>query len=121
MGPIDVSSIVVRPTLASFSGREAESTVVWLRGEHDVCTVAELSATMAHATALDDGDLIVDLSGVAFMDAASLRVIMGTREHLAEHSRSLALRSPSTCARRLLDLCGLSNLLDPHPVEPAIS
>ena len=92
-------------------------TVVWLRGEHDVSTVAALSETMAGAMALDDCDLVVDLSEVQFMGAATIGVLVRARELLHSRSRSLVLRSPSRCARRILDLCGQGDLLEPHRAD----
>ena len=45
----------------AFPVADADRTVVWLRGEHDVSTVAALSQTMARAIALDDGEVPVVL------------------------------------------------------------
>jgi anti-sigma B factor antagonist len=101
----------------AFPVADADRTVVWLRGEHDVSTVAALSQTMARAIALDDGDLVIDLSGVQFMDAATVGVIIRARDFLELQSRSLALRAPSSCAARILDLCDLAELLEPRPVQ----
>ena len=39
----------------------------------------------------------------------------GPTDLLQRRSRSLIVRSPSSCARRVLDLCGLSHLLDLRP------
>ena len=101
----------------SSAGRDADNTVVWLRGEHDSATVDTLSEAMARAITLDDADLVVDLRGVEFMSAATLGVIARTRGLLRLQSRSLVLRSPSKCARQLLDLCGFAGLVDPHLVD----
>ena len=98
----------------AFPARDCDRTVVWLRGEHDVSTVAALSQTMARAIALDDGDLVIDLSGVDFMDAATVGVIVRARDFLELQSRSLTLRAPSTCAARVLDLCDLADVREPH-------
>lgn len=117
MALTESSSVTASRGLASHEGRDADRTVVWLRGEHDISTVAGLSETMARAIALDDADLVVDLSGVQFMDASTIGVVIGARNFLRPRSRSLALRSPSRCARRVLDLCGLAGLVDPGPVE----
>lgn len=107
-------------SLVSLSGGEDDRTVVWLRGEHDASTVDTLSEVMARAMALDDADLVVDLSGVQFMGAATVRAIAQARECLRGRSRALVLRSPSTCARRLVELCGLGHLVDPDTaVVPA--
>jgi anti-anti-sigma factor len=117
MAPIESVSVTVsRRGPLAFARRDAARTVVWLRGEHDVSTVAALSETMARAIARDDANLVVDLSEVQFMGAATVGVIVRARELLRLRSRSLALRSPSRCARRILDLCGHADLLDPRPV-----
>ena len=104
-----------RRGLASLTGR----TVVLLRGEYDASAVTALSEAMARAIALDDADLVLDLSGVEFMDAATVRLIIRAREFLRLRSRSLTLRSPSTHARRVLDLCRLGDHLDRHPANAA--
>jgi anti-anti-sigma factor len=91
--------------------------VVWLRGDHDVSTVEALSETLAGAMALDDCDLVVDLSEVEFMGAATIGVLVRARELLRSRSRSLVLRSPSRCARRILDLCGQGDLLEPRRAD----
>jgi anti-anti-sigma factor len=118
MASIESLSVTVsRRDLSAFARRDAARTVVWLRGEHDVSTVAALSETMARAIAHDGADLVVDLSEVQFMGAATVGVIVRAREFLGLRSRSLVVRSPSRCARRILDLCGHSYLLDHRHVD----
>jgi anti-anti-sigma factor len=120
VAPVDISSVTVsRPHVTAFAGRNPDRTVVWLRGEHDASTVAALSEIMARAIALDDADVVVDLSDVQFMGAATVGVIIRAREFLRLRSRSLVLRSPSECARRILDVSGHADLLDPRPVDTA--
>ena len=115
MAPIEFSSVTVsRLHVTAFAGRNSDRTVVWLRGEHDVSTVAALSELMARAIALDDADVVVDLSDVQFMGAATVGVIIRAREFLRLRSRFLVLRSPSESARRIIDVCGHSDLLDPR-------
>jgi len=96
---------------------EATSAVVWLRGEHDISTLPALRATLLRAIGHDDADLTLDLSEVTFIDAATVGTIVRTREFLRFWSRSLALRSPSRCALRVLELCDLADLLDPGRSE----
>jgi anti-anti-sigma factor len=100
---------------ATLAERDLSRTVVLLRGEHDASTVTALSEVMARAIALNDADLVVDLSEVEFMGAATVRLIIRAREFLRLRTRSLTLRSPSTHAKRVLDLCGLDDHLDRHP------
>lgn len=53
------------------------------------------------------------------MDASTMGVIVQIHGHLQRRSRSLALRAPSTWPRRVLDICGLSGLIEPEPVDDA--
>jgi anti-anti-sigma factor len=98
---------------APVAGCEVDSTVVWLHGELGISTVTALSQTIARAMAFSRADLVVDLSGVQFMDAATIGVIIRARNDLELQFRSLMRRAPSKFARRVLELCGLTDLLDP--------
>jgi hypothetical protein len=73
---------------------------------------------LAWAVALDDADVVVDLSGVRFMGAETVGAIVAARNALLLQSRSLTLRSPSTWARRVIELFGMSGLIDPPTVAP---
>ena len=61
---------------AVFSGCEADRSVVWLRGAHDTSTVVALCMTVARAIALEDADLVIDLSEVTCMDATTVEVMV---------------------------------------------
>lgn len=98
-------------------GRGADHTVVRLRGEHDSSTTVEVTVALARVIALDDADVVIDLSGVEFMGAETIGIIVRTRDFLRSRSRSLVLRSPSRSARRVIDLCDLAELIDPHPTD----
>ncbi len=89
-------------------GREDGRTVVWVRGQHDAATSTALSQSLRGAAALDDGDLIVDLSGVDLMGGATVDVLVSTRAMLWRRLQLLALRAPSRSARLVLDLCAVA-------------
>jgi anti-anti-sigma factor len=91
---------------------DEKSTVVWLRGEHDAATAGDLSEAIARAIALDRADLIIDMSEVEFMSCATAGVLVRTQNFLRLRSRALTVRLPSSCARRVLGLCGLTGLID---------
>ncbi len=96
-------------------GTEAEPIVVWLRGEHDIATDAALCLTLARAIAPDSAGLVLDLSGVEFMGASTLGVIVRARELLRQWSASLTVRSPAAFVRRVISVCGLDDLLYGSP------
>jgi anti-anti-sigma factor len=119
VAPIESKAVTVLTRgQVSFAGLDADRTIVWLTGEHDVSTVAAVSESLARAIALDDADLVVDLSGVEFMGAALLNVILRAHAFLRLRSRSLTLRSPSPSAQRVIDVCVLHDLLQHHDINP---
>jgi anti-anti-sigma factor len=89
--------------------RAADDPIVWVSGEHDASTARELAENLAHAIAFGDGDVLVDLSGVWFMDASTIGVMLRADEYLRPRSRALAVRAPSLCASRVALLCGFAN------------
>jgi anti-anti-sigma factor len=90
---------------APFVSREAGRSVVWLAGEQDIATVSVLTETLTNVAALDDADLVIDMSAVSFIDTATLRALIHRRDVLQSRSRNLTLRAPSRCTQRLLALC----------------
>jgi len=105
VAPIECSSVTFS-RLTPFAGRKIDGTVVRLRGVHDGSTMDALTEILALAIGLDDADLTLDLSRVESMAVATVGVIIRSREFLRSRSRSLALRSPSLCARRTLKQAG---------------
>jgi anti-sigma B factor antagonist len=92
---------------------------VWVRGEHDAATQVQLSTALVEAAGLDGADIVVDLSGVTFMDASTIGTLVAARNRLRATARSLSVRAPSPPARRLLDVCGLERLIDEHSAPDA--
>lgn len=93
---------------------DRDRTVVRVSGDQDIANMSALSDALASATTAGDATVVVDLSGVTFMDASTLGAIVRARLVLESGSRSLIVRSPSPCARRLLDLCGFHDLTEPE-------
>ena len=56
--------------------------------------------------------IVLDLSGVEFMDSSSLRYLVQARGTLTEDGGSLELRNPSIAAHRLLTLADAEALLE---------
>jgi anti-anti-sigma factor len=92
--------------------RDGHRTVVWLTGSYDMVTVSGLADTLAAAVTRDSVDVIVDLSGMTFVDAVTLEVITRCKRILEAHGRSLVLRAPSRATRILLDVHGLVDLVE---------
>ncbi len=94
--------------------REEDRTVVWLSGAHDLVTVSAVTAALASAVSQDHADVIVDLSGVTFIDAVTTEVLTRCKRLLQAHTRGLVLRAPSPATRILLEVHGLVDLVEPE-------
>lgn len=96
--------------------------VVEVSGEVDLHTAPQLRAALEPAVAAagtDLPDLVVDLTGVGFLDSTGLGEIVGAHKALqAKHAR-LHLVSGNDRVRRLLTITGLDGVLAVHPDRAA--
>jgi anti-sigma B factor antagonist len=80
--------------------------VVWLSGEVDMARSEALGRGLD--VAIDgQGPLVVDLSGVTFMDSSGLRVLLVTSAFLGK--RGLVLRRPRRNVTRLLQIVDIDS------------
>jgi anti-sigma B factor antagonist len=87
------------------------ATVIHARGEIDIATCERLrDAIEPHLGPRQT--IVLDLSGVQFMDSSSLHVLERARGTLTADGGSLILRNPSEAARQLLTAAGAERLLD---------
>lgn len=94
----------------SHSGPDA---VVTVAGEIDPHTAAPLTEALDGLAGTDDLQRVVlDLSGVTFVDSSGLRVLLTARERFAERDIHFSLRAPSEPVRRLLEITDLLSRLD---------
>lgn len=98
--------------------REGDRMVVWLAGNLDTATAREVSRALATAIGRDDIDVVVDLGGVSFFDAATIRVLYRARTFLTARARAFSVRAPSACAGRVLAVCGLADLIEVVSSQP---
>jgi anti-sigma B factor antagonist len=104
---------VARVAAVVVSGGRLEPSIVVAHGEYDLSNSADLLACLERAISSNDAAVILDLSAVTFMDASTLGVIARANGLLEDESRTLVLRGPSSLARRIVHLCGLSHVLEP--------
>lgn len=86
--------------------------LIAVTGELDSSNVASLDAAIASITAERPQRLILDLSGLRFMDSAGISVLIGA----AAKVEAVHLRNPSPAVRRVIELTGLTGVL---PIEPS--
>ncbi|SNT63829.1 anti-anti-sigma factor [Streptosporangium subroseum] len=96
--------------------------VITVRGELDIIGKPLLCTRIDDALRTGDGPLVIDLSGVSFIDAQGLSALMVSRRHATELNRSLTLAGVSAAVRRLLQLTNLEDsfvmMASPDTVSP---
>jgi anti-sigma B factor antagonist len=86
-------------------------TLVSLVGEADVTNAAALRDALAAEVAKRPQTLIIDLSGLRFMDSSALHVILKANRTMDREGGVLALASPREPVARMLQLTAADQLL----------
>jgi anti-sigma B factor antagonist len=104
--------------------KEARCAVVTWRGELDAHDASRLRADLA--TAVEEAaDLsshprvVLDLTGVAFLDSTVLGTIVGALRRLREADGELVVVLPESPARRIFEITGLDHVLTIRPMRVA--
>jgi anti-sigma B factor antagonist len=87
------------------------SATVVLAGEIDIATAPAIRRFLMAAISGRDVHLAVDMSGVAFIGAAGIGVLVAAANRAREAGGSLSLLAPSPQVRRLLDVLHLDGIL----------
>jgi anti-anti-sigma factor len=87
------------------------SACLEISGELDVTTIPALTRQLARLADLRPGRLVIDLSGLAYLDCASASLLASTAA-LLPAGRSLVLASARPEVRRLLQVTGLAGRVE---------
>lgn len=93
--------------------------LVALSGRLDVAAAADVRLLLADAVAAGQGDLVLDLSGLAMLDAPGLGVLVGAHRRALRGGRTLVLRDVTDPVARLLFLSRLDRVLRVEPCASA--
>jgi anti-sigma B factor antagonist len=88
-------------------GDEVRVSVV---GELDATSAARLQRSLDAVVGVSAGAVVLDMSGVSFIDSTGLRVLIVLQQRLSAQRRPLTLGDISVRTRRLIDLSGLSSV-----------
>lgn len=100
------------------AGRQGR--VVVLSGEADLTCLARLNQLISSQLSAGTLHLTLDVSGLRFADAASVRVLALAARTLGLRGGSLTLVRPRPAVARILDLTGLTPVLTIRP-DPAVT
>jgi anti-sigma B factor antagonist len=78
-------------------------------GEVDTDSILVLQASLDQLSL--ERHVLVDMSGVRFMDSSGLKVILAQRMRMIENSGSIYICNPSPAVQRLVEVTGLDDIL----------
>jgi anti-sigma B factor antagonist len=85
-----------------------ETATVAISGDVDIGSAPGLREQLQR---LEARKVVVDLSGVTFIDSTGLGVLVTAIKHAKESGGQLTLRAPSRSTRKVLEITGLSQLV----------
>jgi anti-sigma B factor antagonist len=90
-----------------------DATIVTVSGEIDMDTVTDLTEIMTNALARAQR-LVVDLTGVSFIDSTGLRALVDVHIEASRTARDVKLAVGDGQARRPIEISGLDQVLSVH-------
>jgi anti-sigma B factor antagonist len=98
-------------------GRSESIPVLKVVGEVDMSSVSLLRERYEQVASESVPRLLVDLSGVTFLDSSGLAVLISMDEELHARGAQLTLLAPTPAVRRLFDITGLTLIFEIDPLE----
>lgn len=93
------------------SDRHGAAEVIAFTGDLDVATRRAARDALQVALREGTGPLVLDLSGIEFLDSTGLTVLVNTANEAERVARPFAIVAPPGQARRTLELSGLDEEL----------
>ncbi|WP_411107713.1 STAS domain-containing protein [Streptomyces sp. cmx-4-9] len=98
--------------------REPALVVLGVSGELDVACAQQLRSELESVIDRAPGEVVIDLSALAFCDSSGLSALLNARLHALASGRVLCLAGASPQMLRLLELTGARGLFPVVPVPP---
>jgi anti-sigma B factor antagonist len=83
-------------------------------GDLDVATSSQLEAELLRVEATDATSIVLDLSGLDFIGATGLQVIVDADARSRAHANRLVLVRPSESVSRVFVICGMGDWAGVH-------
>jgi anti-sigma B factor antagonist len=94
-----------------------EHAYVVLTGELDGATAPFLVRTLVEVNETLEGDLVLDIKKLSFIDSTGLSVFVSQHKNLSAKGRKLVIYAPTAMARRLFQITGLEEVLAIEPLD----
>ena len=93
------------------SERAGEVHTITLSGELDLSTSETAQQELERVEATDAATIVLDLSGLTFMDSTGVRLVMAANARSRGHADRLTLVRGGQAVQRVFELCGVVDLL----------
>lgn len=100
--------------------RDGDREIVAAYGELDLSSAWELERELRRAEATDASEIVVDLSGLEFIDSAGMEVVIHAASRTRHHSKRLMIRRGPAAVHRTFERAGLAALL-PFVAAPGVA
>lgn len=91
--------------------REPEHTVLRVAGDLDLETAPQLLAAIEPYLSTGDEPLLLDLSGLAFIDSSGLSALIRVNQRMIEAGRPLSIIAPAPPVAKAFEITGLDQVL----------
>jgi anti-anti-sigma factor len=108
---LPVEQLIDLGQLTMFSKRDGDVHCIAVFGELDLATVGGVTEELKRVEATDAGTIVVDLSGLSFMDSNGVRLLLQAHARSLADGDRLTLRRGPAAVRRVLALTGVEDLL----------
>lgn len=102
------------------AGRDGRA-IVAAEGQVDLATAPRLAEALTQAHGDDVTEVVVDLTGVDFLDSVGVRVLVEVARDAAQLDVSLTVRGARGWVARVLEITGVDEYLHVVPSQPAAS
>ena len=101
---------------ARLESRDGADIVVLL-GELDIDSAPELTALLASVVEKGPAEVMVECSGLSFIDSSGLSVLIAAQKRLTERGARLVVRSPRPNVLKVIEITRLGEYLNVEDAE----
>jgi anti-anti-sigma factor len=109
--PLQAAQVIEFGALKISSERDSDVYAISVSGELDLATAGSLQRELERVEASDAPSIILDLSGLTFMDSTGVRLLLNAHARSRADSDRLTMLRGSPAVQRVLQLTGVVDLL----------
>jgi anti-sigma B factor antagonist len=113
-------ALLAEANLSCYTRAEGRRTVLVLEGTLDIATAPRAFQAMQQFLKEHGPTLILDLSRIDFIDSKGVGCLLGGAKAARDASGGVYLPNPAMPVRKILDMCGLTQLFPSAPPTPTL-